>query len=166
MDNLQLSQGGNFVLASAALANGTTAGTIKTVTNPVAFTIDGQFYSKAATDNISIAISENSGVYGDPGNGSFTGGANGSTRLYGLFLDTSGAVSVKGGKIANTAALAAGAEALHFPAPQKGKACMGVLRIAVTSGTTFIPGTTALNAAGVTASYLNLSSIPGEPLTS
>ena len=162
MDNLQLSQGGSFALASGALANGTTAGTIKT-TVIVPFVIDGQFFSKAITDSIATAVVLPA-VYGQPVNGSFTGGANGSTRLYGVYLDNAGAVSLFPGAIVDTAALAAGQAPLQFPAPIKGKVCIGVVRIAVTAGTTFIPGTTALNAAGVTTTYLNLFSIPAEPL--
>ena len=163
MDNLALSQGGNFCLASAALANGTNAGTIKTVTNPIAYTINGEFKSKAATDNVSIAYSGPS-VYGTPANGSFTGGVGGSTRLYGIFIDGAGAISVLPGPVVNTAELAAGSAPLHFPPTQRNLCCIGALRIAVTANTTFVPGTTALGAAGVTATYLNLSSIPGEPL--
>lgn len=162
-DNLSLSQGGTLAFASGALANGTNAGTIKT-TVAIPYIVDGQFYSKAITDNIAIAYSGPAGVYSANSDGSFTGKVGGSTRLYGLYLDTAGALSVLPGAIVNSAELAAGAAALHFPAPQKGKVCIGVLRIAVTAGTTFIPGTTALGAAGVTASYLNLSSIPAEPL--
>ncbi len=64
----------------------------------------------------------------------------------------------------NTAELAAGSAPLHFPPTQRNLCCIGALRIAVTANTTFVPGTTALGAAGVTATYLNLSSIPGEPL--
>jgi len=164
-DNLQLSQGGNLALNSGALAAGTNTGTIKT-TAAIAYTIDGVFKSKATTDNISIAVSGPSGVYSDPGNGSFTGQTGGSTRIYGLFLDAAGAVSVVPGAIANTAKLAAGTESLQWPAAQRNKACFGALRIAVTAGTTFIPGTTALDASGVTGTFYNLSSVPGEPLRS
>lgn len=164
MDNLQLSQGGSIAFNSGALANGTNAGTIQFVA-AVNFTVDGVFYQKAITNNIAIPYVGPS-VYGDSGNGSFTGQTGGSTRLYGIYLDSAGAVSIVPGRITNTANLAAGLDSLQFPAPQKGKACVGVLRIAVTANTTFIPGTTALNAAGVTASYLNLSGIPGEPLKS
>ncbi len=46
----------NIALASAALAEGTNDHTIKTVTNPVAYMIDGKFYSKAATDNIAPTV--------------------------------------------------------------------------------------------------------------
>jgi hypothetical protein len=163
MDNLALSQGGNLAYTSGALANGTTAGTIKT-TVAVTFTVNGVFYSKAITDNIAISYTGPS-VYGAATNGSFTGATGGSTRLYGLYMDTAGAVSIEPGPIVNTAELSAGTAALHFPAPKRGLTCFGVMRIAVTANTTFIPGTTALGAAGVTTTYLNLSSIPGEPLT-
>jgi hypothetical protein len=162
-DNLQFARGGCISLASAALANGTDAGTVKTVTNPVAFTIDGVFKSKAATDNIAFTVSDDA-VYGQPTNGSFTGATGGSTRLYGMFIDAAGAVTFEAGPIVNTAELAAGTAPLHFPAPQRNKACLGMVRIAVTAGTTFIPGTTALGAAGVTTTYVNLSVIPAEPL--
>ena len=163
MDNLQLSQGGDFALASGALANGTAAGTIRIVTASVPFVIDGQFYAKAATDNIAAAIVLPA-VYGQPIDGSFTGQVGGSVRFYGVFLDAAGAVTLFPGRITNVAALAAGTDSLQFPAKQKGKVCIGVVRIALTSGTTFVPGTTALNAAGVTTTYLNLFSIPAEPV--
>lgn len=165
MDNLALGQGGNVALASGALANGTGAGTIKT-TVIIPFFIDGRFLSKAITDNIAIAF-VGPDVYSQSAterNGGFTGGANGSTRLYGLYLDTAGAVTIVPGPIVDTAKLAAGEVALQYPPVQRGKACFGTLRIAVTSGTTFIPGTTALGAAGVTATYENLATVPAEPL--
>lgn len=165
MDNIALSQGGNLALASGALANGTTAGTIKT-TVAIPYVIDAQYYSKAITDNISIAYASGLSVYGQATDGSFTGGANGSTRLYGLFLDSSGNVSVVPGPIVDSLNLSNGVAPLQFPTEQRSKVCFGVLRIAVTSGTTFIPGTTSLAAGGVTASYLNLLTIPAEPLRS
>lgn len=167
MDNLALGQGGNIALASGALANGTGAGTIKT-TVIIPFIVDGRYLSKAITDNIAIAF-VGADVYSQDAvarNGGFTGGANGSTRLYGLFLDTAGAVTIVPGAIADTVKLAAGEVSLQYPPIQRGKACFGTLRIAVTAGTTFIPGTTALGAAGVTASYENLATVPAEPLRS
>jgi hypothetical protein len=162
MDNLALSQGGNLCFTSGALANGTNAGTIQSGAT-ITYTTDGVFRSKAATNNVSIAYT-GPAVYGDAGNGAFTGQTGGSTRLYGVYLDAAGNFSVLPGPIANTAHLAAGAESLQFPPTQRDRACCGVVRIAVTANTTFVPGTTALNAAGVTTTYLNLSAIPGEPL--
>ena len=167
MDNLALGQGGNLALASGALANGTNAGTIKT-TVIIPYIIDGRFYYKAVTDNIVLAFS-GPDVYSQNAiekNGGFVGGAGGSTRLYGLYLDTAGAVSIVPSQIVDTAKLAAGEVALQYPAPQRGKVCFGMLRIAVTAGTTFVPGTTGLTATGVTASYINLASVPAEPLLS
>lgn len=162
MDNLALLQGGNFAFTSGALANGTNAGTIQT-TATITYCVNGVFASRAAINNVSIAYS-GPAVYSTPVDGSFTGQVGGSTRLYGLYLDAAGNISVFPGPIVNSAELAAGTAALHFPAMQRDRVCFGALRIAVTAGTTFIPGTTALNAAGVTASYLNLFSVPGEPL--
>lgn len=164
MDNLQLSQGGCFAFTSGALAIATTTSAVKT-TATVTYTVDGVFKSKSATDNMSIAV-VGSDAYGDPGNGSFTGVVGGSSRLYGLFLDTDGALTCYPGPIANTAEVTAGTAALHYPAPQRSKACIGAIRVDVTEGTTFIPGTTALSASGVTETYINLSSIPGEPIRS
>lgn len=164
MDNLQLSQGGSLAFTSGGLATGTTTGTIKTA-SAITYTIDGRFYSKAGTDNIAISY-DGPDVYSDTGNGSFTGKSGGSTRLYCIYLDEGGNVSILPGPIANTAKLATGEVPLEFPPVLRNRACIGALRVAVTDGTTFIPGTTALNASGVTASFINLSSIPGEPLRS
>lgn len=162
MDNLQLDRGFTAALASGALANGTTTGTVQT-TATIPFAIDGVFYSKAATNNIPIAYAGPS-VYGTPADGSFVGALGGSTRLYGLYLDSAGAVSVLPGPIVNSAELAAGAASLQFPSSIRNRVCFGVLRIALTAGTAFVPNVTALNAAGVTATYLNLAGLPGEPL--
>lgn len=166
MDNLALSQGGNLAFSSGALADGTNSGTIKT-TATVTYTVNGRFYSKSATDNLSIAYTGPS-VYSannTAANGSFVGATGGSTRLYGVYLDASGNVTVEPGPIVNSAELAAGTAALHFPAMKRGNACIGAVRVALTATTSFVPGTTALGASGVTTTYLNLSSIPGDPLT-
>jgi hypothetical protein len=47
-----LKTGLNYCLASAALAEGTNDHTIQIVTNPVPYVINGVWYSKAATNNI------------------------------------------------------------------------------------------------------------------
>lgn len=163
MDNLSLSHGGDLCFASGAWAEGTNANTIKS-TVIVPYVIAGRFYSKAITDNIAISYS-GPAVYGANTNGAFTGGANGSTRLYAICLDTTGAVSLEVGPVVDTAALAAGAVTLQYPQAPKGKAVTAIMRIAVTAGTTFTPGGTDLSAAGVTATFENVSSIPSSPLT-
>jgi hypothetical protein len=167
-DNASMNFGATIALASGALAAGTTAGTVKT-TVAIPYALDGQFYSKAITDNIAIAYTGPE-VYQAPTgvgsvNGAFTGGIGGATRLYLLCFNAAGTVSVTPGKIVNSAELAAGRVSLDFPDAPFNQCPFGAVRIAVTANTSFIPGTTALNAAGVTASYLNLATVPANPLT-
>lgn len=167
-DNLSLSQGLTAALNSGALAAGTNAGTIKT-TVAINFVLDGQFYSKAITDNISIAYTGPT-VYQAPTgvgsvNGGFTGGTGGATRLYLLGLSTTGALSLIPSEIVATADLTAGVNALEFPDAPSGFCPIGAMRVAVTANTTFVPGTTALGASGVTTTFLNLSTVPAAPLT-
>jgi hypothetical protein len=168
-DNLSLSQGFTAALNSGALAAGTTAGTVKT-TVAVTYALDGRFYSKAITDNIAISYSGSSVYQAAAGgiqavNGAFSGGVNGSTRLYLLNLDASGNVTILPGAIVDSAELAAGRVALQFPDTPNGVCTFGAMRIAVTAGTMFTPGTTSLAASGVTASFINLATAPANPLT-
>lgn len=167
-DNLSENFGATMALNSGALAEGTNANTIKT-TADIAYVIDGQFYSKATTDNIAISYSGPT-VYQAPTgvgsiNGSFTGGVNGSTRMYLICLSTAGAVSIVPGEIVDSADLAAGTNALEFPDAPKGVCPIGAMRIALTAGTTFIPGSTDLSASGVTDTFYNLATVPATPLT-
>jgi hypothetical protein len=167
MDNLSIKQGGNLCFSSGAWAEGTNANTIKS-TATVTYCIDGKLASKAATDNIAISWTGPS-IYSANANfatGGFTGETGGSTRLYGIYLDASGNVSIEPGPIVNTALLAAGERILDLPAPQAHKACTALLRIALTATTTFIPGSTDLSAAGVTATFVNTAAMPSVPYTS
>lgn len=168
-DNLSLSQGATLALNSGALAEGTNANTIQIAT-AINFVIDGQFYSKAITDNIAISYSGATVYQAAAGgiqavNGGFTGGVNGSTRIYGIFLSTAGAVSILPGPIVDSAELAAGRIALPFPTAPRGVCPIGALRIALTAGTTFTPGSTDLSASGVTDTFYNLADMPAAPLT-
>lgn len=168
-DNLSMNSGATLCLASAGLAEGTNANTIKT-TADITYTIDGRFYSKATTDNIAISYAGASVYQAAAGgvqaiNGGFTGGVNGSTRLYLLTLDSSGAVGIVPGAIVDSAELAAGRVALQFPDAPAGACPFGALRIALTAGTAFTPGSTDLSASGVTDTFYNLMDVPANPLT-
>jgi hypothetical protein len=166
MDNLALSQGGNIAFNSGGLAEGTNANTIQ-IAAAINYTINGRFYQKAITDNIAISYTAPS-VYSQSSTeaaGGFTGAPTGSVRMYGIYLDTAGAVTIVPGPIADVAKLAAGEVPLQWAPPQKDKACVGQLRIALTTGVSFIPGTTDLGAANVTDTFYNLSTVPAEPLT-
>lgn len=167
-DNLSMNAGATWALNSGALAAGTNTGTVKT-TAAIAYVVDGQFYSKSITDNMSIAYTGPS-VYQAPTgvgsiNGAFTGGTNGSTRLYLLVLTSGGTLSIVPGKIVDNVELAAGRVSLDFPDAPLGGCPIGALRVALTAGTTFVPGTTGLSATGVTSSFLNLATVPANPLT-
>lgn len=168
-DNLSLAQGLTVALNSGGLAEGTNANTIQ-IAAAISYTIDGRFYSKAITDNIAISYSGPTVYQAAAGgvqavNGGFSGGVNGSTRLYGIFLSTAGAVSILPGKIVDSAELAAGRAPLEFPDAPAGVCPIGALRIALTAGTTFTPGSVDLSASGVTATFYNLADMPANPLT-
>lgn len=167
-DNLSQDSGATWALNSGALAEGTNANTIKT-TADINYVIDGRFYAKATTDNIAISYSGPT-VYQAPTgvgavNGSFTGGVGGATRLYLICLSTAGAVSLVPSEIVNSAELAAGTSALEFPDAPINTCPIGAMRIALTAGTTFTPGSVDLSATGVTATFINLATVPATPLT-
>lgn len=168
-DNLSLSSGFTAALSSGGWAEGTNANTIQNA-NTVTYVIDGQFYSKSATDNLAISYSGATVYQAAAGgiqsvNGGFTGGVNGSTRIYLICLSTAGAVSIVPGTIVDSAELAAGRVALMYPDAPIGVCPVAALRIALTAGTTFTPGSTDLSASGVTDTFYNLATVPANPLT-
>lgn len=168
-DNQSLNRGPTMAMNSGALAEGTDANTIQ-IAAAVNYLIDGRFYSKAITNNVAISYSGPTVYQAAAGgiqavNGGFTGGVNGSTRIYGIFLDAAGAVSILPGPIVDNVELAAGRIALHWPDAPAGVCPIGGLRIALTAGTTFTPGGTDLSASGVTDTFYNLAGMPANPLT-
>lgn len=167
-DNLAMTAGATLCLAAAGLAEGTNANTIKTVNN-ITYTIDGRFYALNATDNIAISFTGPT-VYQAPTgvgsiNGGFTGGVNGSTRLYLICVNAAGTVSIVPGQIVDNAELAAGRVALMFPDAPRGTCPIGAMRIALTAGTTYVPGSVDLGATGVTDTFIDLMDVPANPLT-
>lgn len=168
-DNQSLNRGLTLALNSGGLAEGTNANTIKTVAD-ISYVIDGRFYSKSTTDNIAISYSGPTVYQAAAGgiqsvNGGFTGGVNGSTRIYGIFLNAAGDVSILPGPIVDSAELAAGRVSLQWPDAPAGVCPIGGMRIALTAGTTFTPGSTDLSATGVTDTFYNLADMPANPLT-
>lgn len=143
--------GGNVCFTSAAVATGTTAGTWKT-TASLTYTVDGQFRTaKGATDNVA-----------------FTAGHStipvSSSCIFGLYIDASGNLSTAQGPIVLTADIPN--RGLAFPASQPAKAMLGTVRVDTNASTTFVPGTTSLGAAGITATYTNnAGASPTRPLT-
>jgi len=179
MDNLALTRGGNIALASGAVAAGTTAGTIKT-TATITYVIDGQFYSKSATDN--IAFTGPTAGEGENLVGTFQPHLANQVRLYGLWLDVNGNFFVTQGPAAVPGDLANGIVSLQWPEAPRAYGdsaassvasgpkytIVAVARVSESStGSTFVPNTTALATSGqLTVSFINLATLPGEPLRS
>lgn len=136
----------SYAVTAAGVATATVTSQVKIV-NTLTFLINGKFFSKAATDNFwtlsgtTVAIS--------------------SWQKYLLLIDASGVMSIQEGLQSNVSAAAVGwtnVTSLSAWAPllsvlNAGKAIVGVLTVATSSAATFVPGTTLLGAAGITATY-------------
>ena len=89
-----------------------------------------------------------------------------SKCLYLICVDSSGTVtSVKGTDVL-TADLTAGTKVLQWPQPTANTCPIGAVKITLASTGAFTAGTTALDAANVTATYYDLFNVPTAPLTS
>lgn len=138
IDNLRL-----FLLAdiysAIVAARGTTATKAKT-TNTAQYSVNGALLIKAATDDL--------WTFG--GAGSTTTVAISSFQKYNLLLDAAGTASVLEG----TQSLVSAAAVVLPTIPAVNTKCIiATLTIATDGSHTFIPGTTALNAAGITATF-------------
>lgn len=135
-------------LSAAGVATGTTTSKVKTV-NTLTYTVQGVFYSKGATDDFWTL--------------SGTTVAASSWQKYLLLIDTAGAASVQEATQSVVSAAAVkwtnvsgvSAWAPFFTSISTTKAVVGVLTVATDSTHTFIPGTTLLGAAGITATYVD-----------
>lgn len=148
-------RGGTFCLSKAGLAEGATANTIKTAAPNGAGTdycINGILYHKADTDNIAMNALPTQPVL--------------TTCMYGVQIDSAGAVTLKKGADVLNADLAAGVAKLDWPLPDDGKCLIGAIKIKVVSAATFTSGSTDLSASNVTATYYDLFRPPARGLTS
>lgn len=150
--NLQDATGLTAALASGALATATVTSGVKT-TVAVPFAIGGKLYSKAITDNIALACEPGSGVAQTPD--AFTTLPAGKTCTFALLLDSAGAVTAAQGDFVDNGSVAP--ISTSFPS---NKAIFGALKVVNTTNP-FVPATTLLGAAGVTATYVNLAQHPG-----
>lgn len=129
---------GGMCFASAGLAEGTNANTIKT-TVATTFNIAGQLYAKAITDNIAMTALAVQAVL--------------TKCMYLVLIDSAGAVSlVKGTEVASSASAYLPAN----PTPTT-KAVIGAMKVVLAGAATFTSGTTDLSASNVTATFYNLS---------
>lgn len=151
--NAEGQNSGNVVSNSGAVATGTNAGSVKT-TATVNYTIDGVFYSKAATDNIALPAPSAAGTYTA---GAIQSLAVGEKSLFALFIDAAGNFS-----FGQSAKCAAGEKAPVIAVPGD-KAVVAVFTVTATSAA-FVPGTTALGT-GNTVTYYNTRVMPGQSLS-
>lgn len=130
---------GAACLAAAGLAIATDTTQVQSG-NAVDYRIDGKAYSKAASDPL------------DAPTGSVQGQ---STKAVYLFsVDSAGVVSCTQSDIV------ADGEDVHYPELPDNEAPIGAIKVVTNASTTFTPGTTDLNAAGVTTTYIDLSMVP------
>ena len=139
--NIEQANSGYLSLTAAGLAGGTNSGTFKTV-NTLAFTNNGVFKSKAATDNLTLSTG--------------TALAASQACLFAVWINASGTVTTTQGPI-----VAAGDPC---PVPSQttaGTTLIGLIKVTTDSSTTFTPGTTDLGASGVTDTYSDCMDMPG-----
>lgn len=140
--NIEQSNSGYLSLTAAGLAEGTNSATFKT-TNTLAFTSNGVFKSKGATDNLTFSTGH-------------TALAASQACLFGVWITAAGAVSTTQGPI-----VAAGDPC---PVPTQvtaGTTLVGLIKVTTDSSTTFTPGTTDLGASGITDAYSDCMDMPG-----
>ncbi|HKR56932.1 MAG TPA: hypothetical protein VJS20_11585 [Gemmatimonadales bacterium] len=137
--NAFLMQETNTALTAAGSAQATNTTGVKSA-NTTTFVIDGVFKSKGATDPLWTLTGS-----------AVTAGVGGATMHYLLCLNASGTASVIQGPT-NQGSTTVWTPAPANQMPQDIAAC-ATLKISLTATTVFTPGTTALNAAGVTATF-------------
>lgn len=163
-----------YSLTKGVLAiNAASAATVKT-TNAISYAVNGVLYSKAILAAQSIAVTHDFQVapslgYVQPA---------GTTAYYTLGVNAAGTVSVSqssflGQKYAADPTLGVGAAAMvgvsfignGLPADvPAGYAPFGMVKIVTAGAATFTAGTTALDAANITATYFDLSVVPAGAL--
>ena len=122
-------------MGNAAIAIGTTKSKIKTAA-AIDYSIGGVAYTKAATDDLFVFTD-------------VTVQPVGTTRYYLLGLDKDGASVVTTGT------------ATELPDVPAGSCPVGYVKIVTDATHTFTQATTLLDAAGVTATYVNIAVPPG-----
>lgn len=158
MQNLEQAFGGNFALAAAGLAikAGGASPQFKTV-NSVPTVIDGKFKTAlAATAAISFSA----------GHATLNAGlTKGKQCVFAVCHDGAGNVSTVQGQIVNSSDVSGNSSGVQFGGIKKGLAVIGYIEVSTNDATAFIPGTTNLDAAGVTVTYQDCMGMPANPLT-
>lgn len=139
--------------------NAGSAATVKN-TGAVIYSVDGVMYTKSALSAQAITVTHN---YTGAAGGAYVQPAN-TTVFYVLCLNAAGTVAVVQGTYSgqNLSGTSAGATAKGtglIPNAPADYTPIGIIKIA-TGAVTFTAGTTALDAANVTATYYDVSILP------
>jgi hypothetical protein len=146
---------GTFCLSKAGLTvGGTSTGVAIVAPNGagVDYCIDGVLYHKADAATVAITAA--------------TAQAVSTTCIYLVCLDASGNLTTVKGTDVTTTDISGGDEVITFPEPTASSCPIGYIRVATNASTTFTAGTTALDAAGITDTYVDLFSLPSRPISS
>jgi hypothetical protein len=136
---------GNRNFLSGALAIGGTKTKIK-IAAAVDYSIDGQVYHKAITDDLFVHTD-------------VTVQAANTTKWYLLSLDKTGAALITAGPAVLTASVTDLANKTALPKLADTQCVIGAIKV-VTAATTFTPATSDHDKAAVTTTYYNLSCVP------
>lgn len=128
---------GTMALGNADLARSTNNTGIE-IQAAFDFTIGGRVYTKAAADNIALTAAPAQPVL--------------TSAYYLLSVNAAGTVTTTAGTSA--------ASNPAIPVPPDGQAVFGAIKVDLAEEATFTPGTTALNATNVTATFYNLTRVP------
>ncbi|CAB4130593.1 hypothetical protein UFOVP123_17 [uncultured Caudovirales phage] len=139
--NIEQANSGFLSLTAAGLAVGTNTGTFKTA-NTLAFTNNGIFKSKAATDNLTFSSGH-------------TALAASQACLFGIWISAAGSIATTQGPIQ------AAGDPCPVPAAIANYTLVGLIKVTTSSSGAFTPGTTGLGASGVTAAYSDCMDMPG-----
>lgn len=142
--NIEQANSGFASLTAAGLAEGTNSATFKTV-NTLAFTNNGVFKSKAATDNLTFSTG--------------TALAASQACLFAVWINASGTVTTTQGPIV--------ASGDPCPVPTQATAnvtLVGLIKVTTSSAATFTPATTDLSATGITDEFYDCMVMPGSAL--
>lgn len=151
----------NFTKGVLAI-NAASAPTVKT-TNALTYSVNGVLYTKTALAAQSIAVTHRyDGSAVSTANPAYTQPIS-SSVVYLVCLNAAGTVAVVQGTYAgqtvtdanNLSKIVTGTGAA--PVEPDGYTCIGTITVETNASATFIPGTTALDAAGVTATYADVS---------
>lgn len=159
---------GNSCFSKATLAiNAASAATIRT-TGTTTYTVNGIFYTKAALSAQSFAATHRAdGAAVTTADPQYVQPIN-TTVIYVVALNAAGTVAIVQGSFAGqqmtygsdiSKVVTMGGGVPTLPA---GYTAIGAVKIATNGVATFTPGTTALDAAGLTVTYFDLARLPAQ----